>query len=134
MKKILFVFLLLSKSCFAQIPGQPFGPPPFSNIYEKPVLSPYVFIDPNFSMPYYSRVVPLMTQEKQQLEIQRQNKKIYRLQNEFKSNENLQRRNQIIQSAPMRPTGQNSGGYQNLNQGIRPTGHSSYFMNNFNYY
>lgn len=120
MKKLIISILLLPASCFAQTPGQPFGPPPFSNIYEKPVLSPYVFIDPNFSMPYYSRTIPLLEQEKQQREIQRQNKKIYKLQNQMQN--------------PMRPTGQSSERYHINTNGIRPTGHPTYFMNNLQYY
>jgi hypothetical protein len=108
MKKFIFI-LLLPAVCSAQIPGQPFGMPPFSDIYKKPIISPYVFLDPNFDLRYYGSVKPLIEQQNQQKEIQTQNKKIYRLQNQI------------------RPTGQNSQNYQNLNR-IRPTGHSTYFM------
>lgn len=124
MKKFLIAIFFASSTCLAQTPGQPFGPPPFSNIYQKPVLSPYVFLDQNFSFPYYRSVKPLIEQEDQQREIQRQNKKIYKLQNESK----------IIYQNQMRSTGHNSENYQSNQNGIRPTGHPSYFMNKFHYH
>lgn len=114
---LLFILFSNSSNCFGQTPYQTLNPPPFSNIYQKPILSPYVFLDSNFSMPYYSRVQPLILQEKQQLEIKRQNKKISKLQNE------------IVHPNKMRSTGQYSEDYNNRINTIRPTGHPTYFMN-----
>jgi hypothetical protein len=100
--------------------------PPFSDIYIKPPISPYLILSDNFNMPYQMSVIPLMQQQKQQRELYRQKEKINNLQNQT---EIPPPRGQIIYSPQIRPTGHNCH-----HQGIRPTGHHSGFGNTSHYY
>jgi hypothetical protein len=74
------------------------GEPPFSHIRRKPSISPYVRMNDEFSMPYHMEVAP-------QLDRQREVEVLP---------------NQRARPAP-RPVMPHA-------QGIRPTGHPTYFM------
>jgi hypothetical protein len=109
--KTLWIFLLITEAAFSQQPQ-----PPFSDIYIKPALSPYLMLSNEFDLPYQMSVVPLLQQQKQQRELNRQKEKINKLQNPKISYE-------------IRSTGHNAEYI-----GIRPTGHKTTFGNLSHYY
>jgi hypothetical protein len=91
MRWILFS-MLLGVNCLA-------GEPPFSHIRRKPVISPYIKMDDQFSMPYQMEVLPHLTRSEREAEM--------------RQNQNAKRDSRSIMPQV---------------EGIRPTGHPTYFM------
>ena len=95
---------------------------PFSNIYTRPVVSPYSMLSSQASDPlmvnpnvYQTQVLPQLQQQRQQQTLLTQNKQIGGLQNKVQS---IQR----------------STSARQIDEMIRPTGHASTFMNMSHYY
>ena len=95
---------------------------PFSNIYTRPVLSPYSMLSSQANNPlnlnpnvYQTQVLPQLQQQRQQQTLLKQNKQIGGLQNKVQS---IQR----------------STSARQIDEMIRPTGHASTFMNMSHYY
>lgn len=90
--------------------------PPFSNLYRRPVISPYLYADPNFNLGYWSRVQPLAEQQNQEIEAIRQGERIRRIET-------------MGSPSPSRGHGhlENSPAARGVNEGIRPTGHPTFF-------
>ena len=95
---------------------------PFSNIYTRPVVSPYSMLSSQASDPmmvnpnvYQTQVLPQLQQQRQQKTLLTQNKQIGGLQNKVQS---IQR----------------STSARQIDEMIRPTGHASTFMNMSHYY
>ena len=127
MRKIVWMLLFFFPiNALAQQPK-----PPFSDIYIKPPISPYLILADSFNMPYQMSVTPLLQQQKQQRELYRQKARINSLQNQ---QQQIIRqpisRSDIIYAPQIRPTGHNSECYN----GIRSTGHHSSFGNVSHYY
>jgi hypothetical protein len=129
-KIILLFFSIFETKTFAQQPANP----PFSDIYRRPVVSPYITLsgipDP-FSPPiYHNQVLPLKQQQKQIKEILNQKQII----KNFSNKEQIKNFNVVGEKQKgMRPTGHNTGLYES-DVGIRPTGHVTNFMNLSHYY
>ena len=95
---------------------------PFSNIYTRPVVSPYSMLSSQASDPLMvnpnvcqTQVLPQLQQQRQQKTLLTQNKQIGGLQNKVQS---IQR----------------STSARQIDEMIRPTGHASTFMNMSHYY
>ncbi|MEI8070186.1 MAG: hypothetical protein WCI09_01225 [Planctomycetota bacterium] len=95
---------------------------PFSNIYTRPVVSPYSMLSSQANNPlmvnpnvYQTQVLPQLQQQRQQQTLLTQNKQIGGLQNKVQS---IQR----------------STSARQIDEMIRPTGHASTFMNMSHYY
>ena len=95
---------------------------PFSNIYTRPVVSPYSMLSSQANNPlnlnpnvYQTQVLPQLQQQRQQKTLLTQNKQIGGLQNKVQS---IQR----------------STSARQIDEMIRPTGHASTFMNMSHYY
>ncbi|MCX7402941.1 MAG: hypothetical protein NTY87_07540 [Planctomycetia bacterium] len=95
---------------------------PFSNIYTRPVVSPYSMLSSQANSPlmvnpnvYQTQVLPQLQQQRQQQTLLTQNKQIGGLQNKVQS---IQR----------------STSARQIDEMIRPTGHASTFMNMSHYY
>lgn len=104
MNKFLFIFFVFYSSfCFAQNNNPQ---PPFSNLYRRPNIHPYTFINPNNNAMDYQQMFYLQD----------------KTENLTITNENLyQNRTKKQYNRNHTPPIQN-------NQNIRPTGHKSYFM------
>jgi len=124
---LLFLAALLltvvSGTAFAQEPG---GNLPFTNIYQRPAVSPYTMLgntaaggmatNPTANPLVYQQLIqPRMEQERQQTTMLRQNRQIGTLQNQVRS---------IQRDTSMRQ----------FDRSIRPTGHASTFMNTSRYF
>jgi hypothetical protein len=116
--------LILSREALAQGPGG--GSLPFSNIYRRPVLSPYSALGFNAGNMqntmqggaaniYQNQILPRLELERQQMEQMRQRKQIGGLSNQVQ---------QIQRSTRMRQ----------VDETIRPTGHASTFQNLSHFY
>lgn len=120
---------VISGAAFAQEPG---GNLPFTNIYQRPAVSPYTMMGtPGFGAPmqgagaggvqmfnpliYQQLIQPRLEQERQQTTMLRQNRQIGTLQNQVRS---------IQRDTSMRQ----------IDRSIRPTGHASTFMNTSRYF
>ena len=95
---------------------------PFSNIYTRPVVSPYSMLSSQANSPlmvnpnvYQTQVLPQLQQQRQQQTLLTQTKQIGGLQNKVQS---IQR----------------STSARQIDEMIRPTGHASTFMNMSHYY
>jgi len=95
---------------------------PFSNIYTRPVVSPYSMLSSEANNPlmvnpnvYQTQVLPRLEQQQQQQTLLKQNKQIGGLQNKVQS---IQR----------------STSARQIDEMIRPTGHASTYMNMSHYY
>lgn len=97
MRFLFFAVYLLSSACSA-------GEPPFSNLYRRPSLSPYIIMS-DIDMPYHMGVRPLIQQNKQE--------------QMFKNhlNEKSSTNSETVREKTYMP-----------NCGIRSTGHKTYFM------
>jgi len=128
--KIFLIFFIFETKIFAQSPGLP----PFSDIYRRPVVSPFIALsgvpDP-FSPPiYHNQVLPLKQQQKQIKEILNQKQVL----KNFSNKEQIKNFNVVGEKQKgIRPTGHNTGLYES-DVGIRPTGHPTNFMNLSHYY
>ncbi|MFO0422113.1 MAG: hypothetical protein ACK52C_00460 [Planctomycetia bacterium] len=115
--------LILSGDARAQGPGG--GSLPFSNIYKRPVLSPYSALgfagaqqnalNGGAANIYQNQVLPRLELERQQVEQMRQRKQIGGLNNQVQ---------QI----------QRGTGMRQIDETIRPTGHASTFQNLSHFY
>lgn len=115
--------LILSGDARAQGPGG--GSLPFSNIYKRPVLSPYSALgfagaqqnalNGGAANIYQNQVLPRLELERQQVEQMRQRKQIGGLTNQVQ---------QI----------QRGTGMRQVDETIRPTGHASTFQNLSHFY
>ncbi len=116
--------LILSGEARAQGPGG--GSMPFSNIYKRPVMSPYTalgFAAGNIQNTmgggaadiYQNQILPRLELERQQVEQMRQRKQIGGLNNQVQ---------QIQRDTRMRQ----------IDETIRPTGHASTFQNLSHFY
>ncbi|MFN9271710.1 MAG: hypothetical protein ACK6EB_35225 [Planctomyces sp.] len=116
--------LILSREALAQGPGG--GSLPFSNIYRRPVLSPYSALGFNAGNMqntmqggaaniYQNQILPRLELERQQMEQMRQRKQIGGLTNQVQ---------QI----------QRGTGMRQIDETIRPTGHASTFQNLSHFY
>ena len=95
---------------------------PFSNIYTRPVVSPYSMLSSQANNPlnlnpnvYQTQVLPQLHQQRQQQTLLKQNKQIGGLQNKVQS---IQR----------------STSARQIDEMIRPTGHASTFRKMSHYY
>jgi hypothetical protein len=126
---LLFVSIFETKT-FAQQPANP----PFSDIYRRPIVSPYMALgglqDPMSPPIYHNQVLPLKQQQKQIKEILNQKQAL----KSFSKEPQTKNFNIIGEKQKgIRPTGHNTGLYDS-NEGIRPTGHVTNFMNLSHYY
>jgi len=116
---------VISGPAFAQEPG---GNLPFTNIYQRPAVSPYTMLGNTLGangqatngtavnpLIYQQLIQPRLEQERQQTTMLRQNRQIGTLQNQVRS---------IQRDTTMRQ----------IDRSIRPTGHSSTFMNTSRYF
>jgi glutaminase len=109
---------------------EPAGNLPFTNIYKRPAVSPYTMLgNPQNPMGinnqtgaitdntliYQQLIQPRLEQERQQMTMLRQNRQLGNLQNQVQS---------IQRDTSMRQ----------IDRSIRPTGHSSTYMNTSHYY
>jgi len=121
--------LIVASPAFAQGAGR-VGQLPFSNIYQRPAVSPYTMLgtvnvngsngQPNTTQPinpliYQQLIQPQIQQQQQQVQQLRQNGQISRLQNQVQ---------QIQRSTTSRQ----------VNATIRATGHASTYLNTSHYY
>lgn len=102
----------LTNPCGAENPS-----PPFSKVYRRPVISPYMYADPNFNLSYWSKVQPLVEQQEDEIDGMRQWDRISGIERGCRSG----------RKPATRPTGQSSEP-RDGRSGIRPTGHPTYFM------
>lgn len=113
--------LLLTAISSAATAQEPAGNLPFTNIYKRPAVSPYTMLNSAANNPfanqnpYQTLIQPQLEQERQQMMILRQNRQLGNLQNQVRS---------IQRDTSMRQ----------LDRSIRPTGHSSTFMNTSHYF
>jgi hypothetical protein len=117
----LLAISMLPADALAQGPGN--GTLPFSNIYKRPVMSPYTalgFQGANVQQGgaanvYQNQILPRLELERQQVEQMRQRKQIGGLSNQVQ---------QIQRNTRMRQ----------IDETIRPTGHASTFQNLSHFY
>ena len=97
------------------------GQLPFSNMYSRPTVSPYLQLQQQGMNPlqnqniYQTMVQPQVQQQQQQIEMLNQRRQLGKVQGQVQ---------QIQQSSQARQ----------LNETIRPTGHASTYMNYSHYY
>jgi len=107
---------LAAEACFAQAPGQK----PFENVYRRPNLSPYNQLTQQNMNPqqgqtiYQTMVQPQLEQQRQQIEQLQQRRQIQQVQSQVAS--------------------MNSPRSRQFDEGIRPTGHASTYMNYSHFY
>jgi len=126
MKRSSLAALILAAISTAALAQEPGGNLPFTNVYQRPAVSPYTMLGgggvnalnlpgANNPLVYQQLIQPRLEQERQQTTMLRQNRQIGNLQNQVRS---------IQRDTSMRQ----------IDRSIRPTGHASTFMNTSRFY